>query len=128
MNSSFLDSLRTQQPIFDSILDVCQTRSMPVFVDLCWGDTFDINAAFRDPGIQLDSRESRLVLMRINNEIRYYVGPRNPSTDDYQQEIGILPSEADALSFAYEYLVKHLPLSEIKVERIVRSRTLSQHE
>ncbi|HTU89203.1 MAG TPA: hypothetical protein VMF69_03820 [Gemmataceae bacterium] len=123
MIASFLDSLRNQQPAFNAILDVCQASTMPVFADLCWGDTFDLNAAFRDPGIQLDAQERRLVLMRVNNEIRYYVGPNDPFADDYPQEIGTLPTEADALSFAYEYLVKRLPLSEIKVKRVVRSRT-----
>lgn len=123
MNGAFLNSLHNQHPVFDTILDACHTKTMPVFVDLCWGDSFDLITAFRDPGIQLDAQERRLVLMRVDNEIRYYVGPNDPYADDYPQEIGILSTEADALSFAYEYLVKRLPLSEINVERIVRSRT-----
>lgn len=88
MNSTFLSSLRDQQPIFDAILDVCQPKTMPVFIDLCWGDGFDTLSAFEDPGIQLDSQERRLVLMRVNDEIRYYVGPKAPSVSDSPQEIG----------------------------------------
>ena len=96
---------------------------MSLFMDLCWGDTFDATAAFRDPGIQFCIQDRQLVLMRVNNEIRYYVGPTDPSADDYPQEIGSLPTEMDALSFAYEYLVKNHCLSEIKIERSVHSRT-----
>lgn len=128
MNNTFLSSLRKQEPIFDAILGVCEMRTMPVFIDLCWGDSFDTLAAFNDPGIQFDRQERRLVLMRINNGIRYYVGPKEPSANDSPQEIGTLPTETHALSFAYEYLVKRLPLSEIKIERIVRSRVTLEHE
>jgi hypothetical protein len=123
MSGPFFDSLRSQQPIFDEILAVCQVKRMPVFMDLCWGDTFDAGAAFHDPGIQLDMQDRRLVLMRCNDEIRYYVGPQHPYANDRSQEIGTLPTETAALNFSYEYLVKRLPLSEIKVERFVRSRT-----
>lgn len=122
MSSTFLDSLRNQQPLFETISNVCHAKTMPVFVDLCWGDSFDTVAAFRDPGVQFDMQGRQLVLMRVNNEIRYYVGPKDPSANSCPQEIGILPTETDALSFAYEYLVKRFQPSEIKVERVVRSR------
>lgn len=123
MKSSFLDSLRNQQPTFNTIFTSCRAKTMPVFMDLCWGDTFDTVEALHDPGIQFDLQERQLVLMRVNREIRYYVGPKDPSAYDQPQEIGILSNEADALSFAYEYLVKRLPLPEIKVDRAVRSKT-----
>jgi hypothetical protein len=122
MNGVFLDSLRNQQSIFDATSDACQTRTMAVFMDLCWGDAFDTIAAFRDPGIQFDMQERRLVIMRVSKEIRYYVGPNDPFANDCPQEIGILATEVAAISFAYEYLVKRHPLSEIKVERIIRSQ------
>lgn len=122
MISTFLDSLRNQQPLFETILNVCHAKTLPIFIDLCWGDTFDTVAAFHDPGIEFDVQGRQLVLLRVNNEIRYYVGPKDPSANDFPQEIGVLPTEADALSFAYEYIVKRLQPSEIKVERVVRSR------
>lgn len=124
MKSSFLDSLRNQQPVFNAIFDNCRAKTMPIFMDLCWGDTFDTLQAFHDPGIRFDLQERQLVLMRVNSEIRYYVGPNDPSACDSPQEIGLLSNEADALSFAYEYLVKRLPLPEIKVDRVVRSKII----
>jgi hypothetical protein len=98
---------------------VCQPQIMPGFIDLFWDNAIDVLKIAGDPGIQLDKYPRRVVLLKINNEIRYYAGSANPFVKELPVEIGVLPTESDALSFAHEYLVGCTALAEITIPRFV---------
>jgi hypothetical protein len=97
----------------------CQTQIMPGFIDLFWDNAIDVLKIAGDPGIQLDKYPRRLVLLRINDEIRYYAGSTSPFVNELPVEIGVLPTESDALSFAHKYLLTCKSFTEITIPRLV---------
>jgi hypothetical protein len=126
MSASFLDDLRSETNLFGAIESASRVVILPVFIDLCWGEHFDFLRAMKDPGIQFDMERRRFVLMRIDNEIRYYAGTSDPYAQDAPYEIGIFPNTALALSFGGEYLIQGRLFEDITIERIVRSSSSTQ--
>ena len=121
MTSSFIDGLRAVGEAFDRLATACEVKTMPVFIDLCWGENFDVMNAIRDPGIQFDCNERRFVLARLDDEIRFYAGPSHPECDEIQPEIGVFPDEVTALVFGMDFLIKKLPVTTIVANRVLLS-------
>jgi hypothetical protein len=114
----FIQTLQSDQ-IFAELTSVCQSQKVADFADLCWGEEFDIMTAVRDPGLLFSNQERLFVLMRINDEIRYYAGLTDPDPEVLQYEMGIFPTVKDALTYGHEYLLNNRDFAEIKIERLV---------
>lgn len=121
MTDTFHELLQNEHGDYQQLISQCKVISMPCFGDLIWpGDAFDPFGCLKDPGIHFARGARTFVLIRVHDEIRYYAGSDDVTTNSTNHEIGCFSAVTLALRFGIAFLIDTTSLSQITIERQIR--------